>query len=197
METVADAFKGLAATVNSRNPQVAVSQFSDACSLFSGLFGILDTSFKFAKMDYVGKLNHLAVASRSISTLEEMIDKDIQAGCVKKYGSHTRNLLKVKQGLEMIKVFCEELLATEGDDSLKDAAIKAYNQVLFPHHQYNIQKACATGLNSLPSKSLVLLLLGEAEETINVHLQSYVTASTPVIAYLDKLFLSKNLGIDW
>lgn len=35
------------------------------------------------------------------------------------------------------------------------------------------------------------------EETINVHLQSYVTASTPVIAYLDKLFLSKNLGIDW
>lgn len=56
METVADAFKGLAATVNSRNPQVAVSQFSDACSLFSGLFGILDTSFKFAKMDYVGKV---------------------------------------------------------------------------------------------------------------------------------------------
>ncbi|WZY78302.1 hypothetical protein YC2023_024686 [Brassica napus] len=50
-----------------------------------------------------------------------------------------------------------------GDDSLKDAATKAYNQVLFPHHQYNIQKACATGLNSLPSKSLVLLLLGEAE----------------------------------
>ncbi|KAF2597515.1 hypothetical protein F2Q68_00010963, partial [Brassica cretica] len=107
-------------------------------------------------------LNDLAAASRSISTLEEMIDKDIEAGCVKKYGSHTRNLLKVKQGLEMIKVLCEELLATEGDDSLKDAAIKAYNQVLFPHHQYNIQKACATGLNSLPSKSLVLLLLGEA-----------------------------------
>ncbi|WZY78301.1 hypothetical protein YC2023_024685 [Brassica napus] len=55
METVADAFKGLAATVNSRKPQVTVKQFSDACSLFSGLFGILDTSFKFAKMDYVGK----------------------------------------------------------------------------------------------------------------------------------------------
>lgn len=56
METVADAFKGLAATVNSRKPQVTVKQFSDACSLFSGLFGILDTSFKFAKMDYVGKV---------------------------------------------------------------------------------------------------------------------------------------------
>ncbi|KAF2563364.1 hypothetical protein F2Q70_00017978 [Brassica cretica] len=57
METVADAFKGLAATVNSRKPQVTVKQFSDACSLFSGLFGILDTSFKFAKMDYVSKEN--------------------------------------------------------------------------------------------------------------------------------------------
>lgn len=59
------------------------------------------------------QLNDLAAASRSISTLEEMIEKDIEAGCVKKYGSHTRNLLKVKQGLEMIKVLCEELLATE------------------------------------------------------------------------------------
>ncbi|CAH2046202.1 unnamed protein product [Thlaspi arvense] len=197
LEIVADAFNDLAAIVNSRRPNVPVKQFSDACSLFSSLFGILETSFKFAKLDYVGKVNDLAAASRSISTLEVMVDKDIEAGCVKRPGSHSRNLLRIKRGLEMIKVMCQELLVSEGDDSLKDAAVKAYNEVLFPHHQYNIQKACATGLDSLPPKSFILFMIGETEETVKIHMQSYVTASTPVIAYIDKLFLSKNFGIDW
>lgn len=63
-----------------------------------------------------------------------------------------------------------------GDDSLKDSAIKAYNQVLFPHHQYNIQKACATGLNSLPPKSLVLLLIGETGEYMIFFLINGITS---------------------
>lgn len=35
------------------------------------------------------------------------------------------------------------------------------------------------------------------EETFKIHAQSYVTASASVTNYLDNLFLSKNLGIDW
>lgn len=54
-----------------------------------------------------------------------------------------------------------------GDLSLKDAALKAYNQVLFPYHGYAIQKACATGLESLPQIAFVLCLIGETGESVN------------------------------
>ena len=36
-----------------------------------------------------------------------------------------------------------------------------------------------------------------AESSAIIHMQSYVAASAPVIMYVDKLFLSRELGIDW
>lgn len=52
-------------------------------------------------------------ASSSISTLVVMMDKDIEANCVRKPGSHTRNLLRVKRGLDMVKVLFEQIIASE------------------------------------------------------------------------------------
>lgn len=53
-----------------------------------------------------------------------------------------------------------------GDSSLKNAAVKAYNDVLKPHHGLNIQQACATGLDSLPTRALILLVIGETGESL-------------------------------
>lgn len=36
-----------------------------------------------------------------------------------------------------------------------------------------------------------------SEASAKVHMQSYVTASAPLIQYIDKLFVSRDLGIDW
>ena len=36
-----------------------------------------------------------------------------------------------------------------------------------------------------------------AESSAIIQMQSYVAASAPVIMYVDKLFLSRELGIDW
>lgn len=58
-------------------------------------------------------MNDLAEASKSITTLHTMMDQDIQANCVRKAGSHTRNLLRVKRGLDMVKVLFEEIIASE------------------------------------------------------------------------------------
>lgn len=46
-------------------------------------------------------------------TLQALIDQDIQAKTVRKQGSHTRNLLRVKRGLDMVKVLFEKIIATE------------------------------------------------------------------------------------
>ncbi|KAJ4907104.1 Accelerated cell death 11 [Raphanus sativus] len=197
LRKISTAFKELAATVTSPSPQVPVAQFSHACSLVSPLFGCLGIAFKFAEMDYVAKVDDLAKASSSVSTLVVMVDKDIEADCVRKAGSHTRNLLRVKRGLDMVKALFEEIIASEGSNSLKDPASKSYAQVFAPHHGWAIRKAVALGMYALPTRSQLLTMLNEEEAEAKIEMQSYVNASAPVIAYVENLFHSKQLGIDW
>lgn len=59
-----------------------------------------------------GQVDDLAEASKSISTLRAMMDLDIDRNCVRRAGSHTRNLLRVKRGIDMVKVLFEQILAT-------------------------------------------------------------------------------------
>ncbi|WVZ60801.1 hypothetical protein U9M48_010778 [Paspalum notatum var. saurae] len=167
--------------------------FSRACSNVSVLFGCLGIAFKFAEMDYV---NDLVEASKSISTLPSMVELDIQQDTVRKPGSHTRNLLRVKRGIDMVKVLFEQILVTEGN-SLRDAASVAYAQVFAPHHGWAIRKAVAAGMYALPSKSQLLKKLNEDEESAKVEMQSFIRSSAPVIHYVEDLFTSRNLGIDW
>ncbi|KAG2283109.1 hypothetical protein Bca52824_054329 [Brassica carinata] len=191
--------------VNTPGLDVPVKNFSDACSRFFVVFKVLKTGMfpRFAEIDYVTKVNDLAEASNLTPTLELMVDRDIEANCVRKVGSHTRNLLRIKRSLEMMRVMCEVLfdvflkLIRRSDHSLRDATFTAYNQVFAPHHGWAIQQAVATGIGSLLPKTLLSGMFNETEETFKIHAQSYVTASASVTNYLDNLFLSKNLGIDW
>ncbi|XP_014517070.1 accelerated cell death 11 [Vigna radiata var. radiata] len=194
---IAEAFKDLASVVtDSQNAEVKVAPFSHACSLVSPLFGCLGVAFKFAEMDYVAKVHDLVEASKSIQSLQSLIDLDVRGGTVRKGGSHTRNLLRVKRGLDMVRVLFEQILVTEGN-SLKDPASKAYDQVFAPHHGWAIRKAVAAGMYVLPTKEQLLKKLNEDEASAKVHMQSYVTASAPLVQYIDKLFVSRDLGIDW
>ncbi|WRX13396.1 Glycolipid transfer protein domain - like 1 [Theobroma cacao] len=113
LRKISDAFKELAATVNSQAADMEMAPFSRACSLVSPLFGCLGIAFKFAEMDYVAKVDDLAEASKSIATLNAMLDRDVEGNCVRKAGSHTRNLLRVKRGLDMVRVLFEQILVTE------------------------------------------------------------------------------------
>lgn len=58
-------------------------------------------------------MDDLLEASKSISTLQSMLDLDVAHNCVRQAGSHTRNLLRVKRGLDMVKVLFEQILVSE------------------------------------------------------------------------------------
>jgi Glycolipid transfer protein (GLTP) len=58
-------------------------------------------------------VDDLIEASKSILTLNNMIELDIQQDCVRQGGSHTRNLLRVKRGLDMVRVLFEEIVKSE------------------------------------------------------------------------------------
>ncbi|KAL6201493.1 hypothetical protein ACLB2K_025207 [Fragaria x ananassa] len=196
LRKIAEAFEELEAAVNSQTGEVEVARFSQACSLVSPLFGCLGIAFKFAEMDYVAKVRDLGEASKSISTLHVLLEKDVEAGCVRKAGSHSRNLLRVKRGIDMVKVLFEQIIVTKGN-SLKDPASKAYQQVFAPHHGWVIRKAVAAGMYALPTKEQLLNKLNEDETSAKAQMQNYVAASAPLILYIDKLFQTRNLGVDW
>jgi len=63
-------------------------------------------------MNYL-QVNDLLEASNSVSTLPSMVELDIQKDTVRAVGSHTRNLLRVKRGIDMVKVLFEKMLVTE------------------------------------------------------------------------------------
>lgn len=196
LRKIGEAFKEIASAVNSQTVDIEVAPFSHACSLVSPLFGCLGIAFKFAEMDYVAKVNHLAKASSSISTLSALLDHDIEGNCVRKAGSHSRNLLRVKRGLDMVRVLFEHMLASD-DSSLRNPASTAYEEVLAPHHGWAIRKAVAAGMYVLPTKEQLLARLNEDEATARIQMQDYINASAPVILYINKLFLTRELGIDW
>ncbi|KAM1008153.1 hypothetical protein PS2_004607 [Malus domestica] len=196
LRKIAEAFKELEAAVNSPAADVELAPFSRACSLVSPLFGCLGIAFKFAEMDYVAKVHDLSEASDSISTLQVLLDRDIEADCVRKAGSHSRNLLRVKRGIDMVRVLFEQIIVTKGN-SLKDPASKAYAQVFAPHHGWVIRKAVAAGMYALPTREQLMNKLNEDDNSAKVQMQSYIAASAPLSLYIDKLFHSRKLGVDW
>ncbi|KAK3026814.1 hypothetical protein RJ639_041886 [Escallonia herrerae] len=198
LRKISSSFKDLSSTLNSQAPDahLDLASFSRACAHVSPLFRCLGIAFRFAEMDYVAKVDDLAEASESIVTLQAMVDRDVEADCVRKAGSHTRNLLRVKRGLDMVRVLFEQIIDSEGS-SLKNPASTAYSQVFAPYHGWAIRKAVAAGMYALPTKAQLLKKLNEEENSARIQMQNYVAASAPVILYIDKLYLSRGLGIDW
>lgn len=59
------------------------------------------------------KVHDLVEASKTYATLENVLDRDVANDTVKKPGSHSRNLRRVRQGLDLIRALFEEFLSTE------------------------------------------------------------------------------------
>ncbi|KAB1222621.1 hypothetical protein CJ030_MR2G003642 [Morella rubra] len=88
LRTLSEVYKELAATIDSQTADVEVAKFSHAFSLISPFFRYFSLAFKFAEIDVVAKVNNLTEASKSISTLEALLERDIEANTVRKVGSH-------------------------------------------------------------------------------------------------------------
>ncbi|KAB1200048.1 hypothetical protein CJ030_MR4G026804 [Morella rubra] len=113
LRTLSEVYKELAATIDSKTADVEVTKFAHAFSLISPFFRYFGLALKFAEIDVVAKVNNITEASKSISTLEALLERDIKANTVRKVGSHSRNLLKAKRAVDMVRAFLENILATE------------------------------------------------------------------------------------
>ncbi|XP_030471856.1 ACD11 homolog protein-like [Syzygium oleosum] len=198
---VADAFEKLAGSLSGdrwRNGGggIRLDALCDACGPVSVLFGCLGMAFKFAELEFVSKVCDLMEASKKYGTLEKIIDFDVANCTVKKQGSHTRNLRRVRLGLDLIRALFEQFLSSH-DNSLKEAATTAYSQVCAPYHSWAVRTAVYTGMYALPSRDQLLLKLKENDHSAEKKMRRYINACIPVIEYIDKLYLCRNITLDW
>lgn len=138
LKIMSEAFRNLAVQLQKGgDPVLRLEPFSHACARVSILFNCLGIAFKFAEKDYTskvwlaftsaksscaevhtaepkmsldGQVNDLMKASSKLETLPSLIKSDVEAGTVKTAGSHTRNLLRVKRGVDLIRVLFEGIL---------------------------------------------------------------------------------------
>uniref|UniRef100_A0A803PC21 Uncharacterized protein n=1 Tax=Cannabis sativa TaxID=3483 RepID=A0A803PC21_CANSA len=77
------------------------------------------------------------------------------------------------------------------------AASTAYAQVCAPYHSWAIRTAVAAGMYALPTREQLLLKLNETNQSAENKMRRYITASIPIIEYIDKLYISRNIKLDW
>lgn len=58
------------------------------------------------------QVKDLGAAGKEFNTLPVMIDGDVRSDTVRLAGSHTRNLLRVKRGVDMVRILFQHVLMT-------------------------------------------------------------------------------------
>ncbi|KAF5777402.1 putative glycolipid transfer protein [Helianthus annuus] len=147
-------------------------------------------------MEYTSKVNDLADAAILYGTLSKVIDCDVKTDTVKSAESLTRKLRRVRQGLDLIRELFQNFLSTD-DYSLKEAASTAYKQVCAPYHTWAVRTAGSAGMCALPTRDQLLLSLNETDESAEKEMRRYIKASLPVIEYIDNLYTSRGISLDW
>ncbi|KAA0034546.1 hypothetical protein IC582_022916 [Cucumis melo] len=199
LTAIAESFEGLAKFVNSlkdSSQELRLDTLCEACSLVSVLFSSLGLAFKFAELEYVSKVRDLVEASKKYKTLHTILDADIANDTVKTPGSHSRNLRRVRQGLDLIRALFEQFMSTD-EYSLREAASTAYTQVCAPYHSWAVRTAVSAGMYTLPTREQLLLKLNETNQSAEKKMRRYINASGPVIEYIDKLYISRKISLDW
>ncbi|XP_028553488.1 ACD11 homolog protein isoform X1 [Dendrobium catenatum] len=195
LSAVVEAFEELAKSLEGSSEDLRLHPFLFACSHVSDLFGCLGLGFKFAEIEYVSKVNKLLQASKAFYTLSGIIDHDVRNGTIRKSGSHSRNLRRVRLGLDLIKALFEQFLSSK-ECSPKEAASNAYAQVCAPYHTWPVRKAVAAGMCTLPTREQLLLKLQDIDQSVEREMKRYINASTPIIEYIDNLYLSRDICLD-
>ncbi|XP_057963318.1 ACD11 homolog protein isoform X2 [Malania oleifera] len=196
LSAMAEAFERLEKLVKRSSQDLRLRTLCDACSLVSVLFSSLGIAFKFAELEYVSKVHNLMEASKTYNTLQNILDLDVKNDTVRTPGSLSRNLRRVRQGLDLIRALFEQFLSPD-ECSLKEAASTAYAQVCAPYHTWAIRTAVFAGMYTLPTREQLLIKLNETYQSAEKEMKRYIDASLPVIEYIDKLYISRSISLDW
>ncbi|KAG6410336.1 hypothetical protein SASPL_128394 [Salvia splendens] len=148
------------------------------------------------KLEYGAKVGGLKGAIKTGLTLNRIIDHDIKQGTVRTQGSLTRQLRRVRQGIDLISTLFKNFLNSDVP-SLKEAASSAYAKTCAPYHTWAVRTAASAGMYALPTREQLLVKLNETHESAEREMRRFIKASDPIIEYIDKLYTVRNISLDW
>ncbi|KAI3955677.1 hypothetical protein MKW92_013214 [Papaver armeniacum] len=193
------AFRDLAATVN-QGMEMEVRPFAQACSYIASLVQHLGPHFRFAVADFEPKVANINAASQSFRTLKSMLEADIERNNVQNPGSPSRDLLRFKRVIEVLKVLFEMILDTDfddqGDNSMDSQGWVAYSRVFGEQHEPGLKTKVLRFLPKIPSKAQFLVNLKENEESCAANLRTIVEAAPVITNNINGLYNSMGLDLN-
>ncbi|KAB2607416.1 hypothetical protein D8674_007133 [Pyrus ussuriensis x Pyrus communis] len=155
-----------------------IDKFTQSCHLVSPLIRHLGVAMKFADIEYSAKVSGVVRAGKSVNTLEDLLDRDIQKNTIKHFSSSSRMLIKIIFVCNYNFICSCATMSTHIENTLMDPVNTAYKQT------------AAGALQNLPTKSLFFKRLKVDEASAFIWMQMIVTALAPLMHYVDNLFHS-------
>ncbi|CAK9154132.1 unnamed protein product, partial [Ilex paraguariensis] len=109
---------------------------------------------------------------------------------------NSRDLVRVKRSIAMLRVIFEQILKNNRKDSLTGPVNVAYDNILAPYHSYIANRFVHlfTMVEDLPTMEKLLEQLGETWDSAVDHMDRYVQASKYVTDHIENLFNSYGLA---
>ncbi|CBY22881.1 unnamed protein product [Oikopleura dioica] len=165
---------------------------------FYDLFG--GTVFAPVKSDVsgnIGKLQGWYEKDKTKTTLEQLLQAEIDAKSTEAKGSATDALLWLKRGLWMMARFLRGLLDGERDSN--KTFQKSYDVTLKPHHNWMVQKLFSVGLKMVPDfEGFVELMApkdhpGDKEKSVLEDMEVYISDMEKILSKIDQFYTDKAL----
>ncbi|KAI3886685.1 hypothetical protein MKW92_044888 [Papaver armeniacum] len=160
LKTMSVAFRKLATTVN-QGREIEVKPFIEACSTINSLMSHLHSGPRSVVGDLNEEVSAIKNASRSYTTLNSMLEADIEQD----------NVLNLR----------------EDDNSLVGQGYRAYSMVFGEHLGDSFRTNIAKFLHLIPSKAEFLKGLQENETSCAANMRAIVDAAPRITAYIDGL----------
>uniref|UniRef100_A0A0E0ENY1 Glycolipid transfer protein domain-containing protein n=1 Tax=Oryza meridionalis TaxID=40149 RepID=A0A0E0ENY1_9ORYZ len=187
-------------------PPLRLKALVRACHHALALFDLLGVEAGFWKTEYAERLVALERAAEAMDSAEELVDRDVAAGRVRATGTHSNNLVRVKRGIELKRVPFQLMLAQlqqqrpgGGGVSFDGVVSMAYAAVFARYHDKNVQSTVADSICAIPVKSIsdFFATINETDESAAAEMQKYIDAANGIISYIDELFASRGVSVDF
>jgi len=178
--------------------RILAESFLNACSEIVPFFDLLgSTAFAPVKSDIngnIGKLrSRLDPGNCSEITLQDIVQKEIDAKTTTVKNSATDALLWLKRALVFIRIFFEEVLSNEPD--LSKCVDKAYSGSLKKFHGWMVSKIFSLAMMAVPYRCDFIKALGKdcSEEEVLKDMKQLVTLMSANIDVINEFYKENGL----
>ncbi|CAK9156919.1 unnamed protein product, partial [Ilex paraguariensis] len=127
----------------------------------------------------IGVLKNASEADHTLVFVADLIVQDRKTRRPPEKWYNSRDLVRVKRSIAMLRVIFEQILKNNREDSLTGPVNVAYDNILAPYHSYIANRFVHlfTMVEDLPTMEKLLEQLGETWDSAVDHMDRYVQAS--------------------